>query len=81
MDQKEDHFEGTGVIDPNPRHVFELRGTGKEQLRRFLRQVKSEGAQVTHGPPPFEVKTGGDKPPTSDGPPPGLKSDGQTIKR
>jgi len=72
LDRREDKFTAYGVVEPSPQCVFQARGTS-EELERFLAQVKDEGAQVTHGPPPFEVKTGGDKPPTSGGTQQGVK--------
>jgi hypothetical protein len=80
LDRREDGFLAYGVIEPDPRYVFRVQGTDKEELRRFLEQVKKEGAQVTHGMPPFEVKTGGDKPPTSSGTPTGYQG-GKPVKR
>lgn len=68
VDRQDEAFMAYGVIDPNPKYVFQIQGIGQEPLHHFLQQVKRESARVTHGPPPFEVKTGGDKPPTSDGP-------------
>lgn len=78
LDRREEGFMAYGVIEPEPRYVFRVRGANKEELQRFIQQVKAEGADITHGPPPFEVKTGGDKPPTSDGTPPGYR---KPIKR
>ncbi|MCY1018623.1 hypothetical protein [Pyxidicoccus sp. MSG2] len=80
LDKRDDSFMAYGVIEPSPQYVFRVQGTGKKQLHRFLKQVKDEGAKVTHGPPPFEVKTGGDKPPTSDSTPPGYLAP-KPIKR
>ena len=54
-------FTAFGVVEALRRIVFKVTGT-KAELERFLEQMKAEGAQVTYGAPPFDTKTGGDKP-------------------
>lgn len=60
---EEGAFLAYGVIEPDQRYVFRVRGDNEGELERFLEQMKAEDAAVTHGPPPFETNTGGDKPP------------------
>jgi hypothetical protein len=72
---EEGDFLAYGVIEPGQQYVFRVRGVGESELERFLAQMTVERAAVTHGPPPFETNTGGDKPPTkgpagTKGPPP-----------
>lgn len=73
LDRREEGFMAYGVIEPDPQYVFRVRGANEEELNRFLAQAKEESAQVILGPPPFEVKTGGDKPPTSGSTQPGYR--------
>ncbi|OJT23599.1 hypothetical protein BO221_16490 [Archangium sp. Cb G35] len=68
-------FLAYGVVEPAPRYVFQVRGSTTDEQERFLAQVEREGAVVTFGLPPFETKTGGDKPPTSSDTPVGIKGD------
>lgn len=73
LDKREEGFMAYGVIDPTPRYVFRVRGDNEDELNRFLAQMKDERAQMTRGLPPFEVKTGGDKPPPTENTPPGYR--------
>lgn len=79
LDRQEDGFMAYGVIEPKPQCVFQVHGSNEEELKRFLAEVKAEHAHVTRGLPPFEVKTGGDKPPDTDLTPPGYKG-GKPLK-
>lgn len=54
-------FLAFGVLDRERRIVFKVRGK-EEDLERFLAQVRTEGASITNGAPPFDTNTGGDKP-------------------
>ncbi|HVG63778.1 MAG TPA: hypothetical protein VNA24_34760 [Hyalangium sp.] len=65
-------FDAYGVVEPDPRYIFRVRGTSEADLERFVAQVKSEGAEVTYGPP-YETKNGGEKPPPPSGTPSGYK--------
>lgn len=60
---EEGEFLAYGVVEPDQKYVFRVHGANEGELDRFLAQMKAEGASVTHGPPPFETNTGGDKPP------------------
>ena len=73
LDKHEDGFLAYGVIDPDPQYVFLVRGHNEQELQRFLAQIGEEQARVSDGPPPIEVKVGGDKPPPVEGTPPGLQ--------
>ncbi|MFL5345704.1 MAG: hypothetical protein ACJ8AT_12990 [Hyalangium sp.] len=53
-------FTAYAALDDSRQILFGVRGT-HTQLDRFVAQVKTEGARVTHGPPPFDIRTGGDK--------------------
>ena len=53
-------FTAYGALDAQEQVIFVVRGT-LAQLDSFVAQVKAEGARVTHGPPPFDTNTGGDK--------------------
>jgi hypothetical protein len=75
---EEGAFLAYGVMEPSQQFVFRVQGTGSE-LGRFETQVTAEGASITHGPPPFETQTGGDKPPTRD--PSGAKGTGPRAPR
>ena len=58
-------FLAYGVIEPNEQYVFRVRGVGAKELDAFLAEMNTEGSAITHGPPPFESQTGGDKPPST----------------
>lgn len=73
LDRQEEGFLAYGVVHPEPRYVFRVQGRNEGELQRFLAQVKDERARVSEGPPPIEVKVGGDKPPPVEGTPPGLR--------
>lgn len=64
MTSEKGDFLAYGVVNPSQRFVFRVRGAGESQLERFEAELKAEKATVTRGPPPFEVQTGGDKPPS-----------------
>jgi hypothetical protein len=57
-------FTAFGVIEDSRQVAFRVRGEEAE-LERFLNQMKVEDAHVTYGTPPFDTKTGGDKPDSS----------------
>jgi hypothetical protein len=71
--KEEGAFLAYGVVQPEPRYVFLVRGSTEDELQRFRAQVGNEGATVTYRMPPFEVKTGGEKPPPTTTTPPGYK--------
>jgi hypothetical protein len=64
-------FLAYGVLDPSNQCVFRVHGTEESQLEKFVAEMRVEGAAVTYGAPPFDIQTGGDKPPTKD--PSGIK--------
>jgi len=72
-------------VAPTPRDVrFIVRGANPSEEERFIAEIRREGAQLTHGAPPFEIYTGGDKaPPPSGGstPPPGSADPQQQLLR
>jgi hypothetical protein len=53
-------FTAYGLLDDSRQVIFEVQGT-RTQLDRFVAQVRAEGARVTHGQPPFDIRLGGDK--------------------
>ncbi|HEX5750687.1 MAG TPA: hypothetical protein VFZ09_30955 [Archangium sp.] len=58
--REEGTFTAYGALDDQQQVIFIVQGT-LAQLDRFVAQVKSEGARVTRGLPPFDTNTGGDK--------------------
>lgn len=58
--REEGTFTAYGALDDQEQVIFEVGGTLAD-LDRFVTQVKSEGARVTYGPPPFDTNTVGDK--------------------
>lgn len=76
---EEGAFLAYGVMESSQQFVFRVRGDGQGELDRFEAQMRAEGASITHGPPPFETQTGGDKPPTRD--PSGAKGSGPRVPR
>jgi hypothetical protein len=75
---EEGAFLAYGVVEPSPQYVFRVSGSAAEQ-GRFEAEMRAEGASITHGPPPFETQTPGDKPPTKD--PSGAKGPGPRVPR
>jgi len=53
-------FTAYGALDDQQQVIFVVKGTFA-QLDDFLAQMKKEGVRVTHGLPPFDTNTGGDK--------------------
>lgn len=76
---EEGAFLAYGVIEPGQQFVFRIRGSSQSEVERFEAQMRAEGASITHGPPPFDIQTGGDKPPTKD--PSGAKGPGPRTPR
>ncbi|HZH14544.1 MAG TPA: hypothetical protein VE057_09320 [Archangium sp.] len=70
--REQDSFTAYGALDDPQQVIFVVRGT-LAQLDSFVSQVKAEGARVTHGPPPFDTNTGGDKAGSTSRP--GIKGD------
>jgi hypothetical protein len=68
-------FFAYGVVQSLQRVVFVVRGSNQAEQDRFTAQMKSEGAPVTPGSPPYDTQTGGDKPPPG-GTPPGIGHSG-----
>ncbi|WP_309896733.1 hypothetical protein [Archangium sp.] len=60
-------FTAYGALDDQQQTLFVVKGT-LAQLDDFVAQVKKEGARVTHGLPPFDTNTGGDKATTTSRP-------------
>ncbi len=59
---EEGAFRAFGALESAQRILFAVRGTTEAELQRFVAQMKTEGARVKFGAPPFDTNTGGDKP-------------------
>ena len=58
--QEHERFTAYGALDDQQQVIFVVRGS-LGQLDGLVAQVKAEGARVTHGLPPIDTNTGGDK--------------------